>query len=172
MKIKLLLSVVLLASLLGCAANSHNRTFVTGGIIYGYIEHSDPKEKLNAVFIDKDVPGYLNDYGALQDGTFHILNRSPGTYSIDWFTFHPRKVRYEMKGKSAWKIKVDKPGFYYMGAVRVVETDSGGIFSKGTYRLQPLKSPTEREVLIKVRKRLGNTAWGRKVDERIRELSR
>lgn len=69
--------------------------------------------------------------------------------------------------------RIKKPGLYYFGSIRFIELSPGNFFiGPRRYKLQAEKSPSEREVLMKIMPRYENGPWKPILEARLRELSK
>ena len=58
------------------------------------------------------------------------------------------------KGRNRTAIRIQKPGVYFVGAHRYVNHAGKGVFAADKFAMEPAKSPTEKELLQRVIKRL------------------
>jgi hypothetical protein len=88
------------------------------------------------------------------------------------------QYNYGTRGRNETAIRVTKPGLHFMGAYHCVAHD-GGLFAPDKFEMQPVASPTERELLSRILAEMGASqelrAYTRQiglVKQRVAELSR
>lgn len=125
-------------------------------IVFGYMDMTDAPSNLQWVSLkrygDKEPTWY--DMAARDGLIFHIGIR-PGSYQVEKFggmggiPFLTRQ-RYEYnfgtRGRNDTAMRIQKAGIYFLGAYKYVD-HPGGLFRADKFDMQPLKSPSEKELL-------------------------
>jgi hypothetical protein len=99
----------------------------------------------------KDVGSYQL---AVEDGLFFHVGVEPGSYQVDKFGgsgFLRGDYVYNFggQGRNSTAIRIHKPGIYFLGAHRYVK-------HSGKFDMVPAQTPSEKEVLQRLVKRLEN----------------
>lgn len=157
--------VLSLAALLlgGCATwGSIDPKDESCSLVFGYIDMKDAPSDLDWVSIKQygDKPYYY--HAATEDSLFFHIGMEPGSYQVDQFggaggipyvrrvftsTFY--KYNFGSRGRNDTAIRIAKPGIYYMGAYKFIKHD-GGLFKADKFEMEPLKTPTEKDILQKL----------------------
>jgi hypothetical protein len=153
--------------------------------VFGYIDMQDADpgldwvtfQQLAPVAKDPDIPGHA------KDGIFYLENVAPGSYQV--YDFGGRGGGFFAKGKVYYsypvsfpvsrqsgfmRVKVEKPDVYFLGAYKYVSVKGNRFTTSYVYDLEPLKTPTEREVLQRLLPMVKGTQWERRLTERLRRL--
>lgn len=171
------------AVLLGaCSTSGHVApTSDRNGIVVGYIDMRDAPSVLDIVIMkrqDRDTPPYLFH---VEDGVFFQLDVEPGRYKFTRFggssflkqTAYDYKFPAERKGEL--DVTVHGPAIHYVGAWRFRNTSQGllaGVLTPGSFDIERISSPTEREILQKVLGDASNVHWKAMIRARIEALER
>jgi hypothetical protein len=186
---------VLLSLLAGCAYgfNDHKvlapepgqPTSVQASFVFGYIDMqaADPGlnwvtfQQLAPIARDPDMPGRA------KDGIFYLENVAPGSYQV--YDFGGRGGGFFAKGKlyysypvsfpvsrqsGSMRVKVEKPGVYFLGSYKYVSVKGSRFTTSYVYDLEPLKSPSQREVLERLLPMVQGTQWEGRLKQHVRSL--
>ncbi len=164
---KFLRSSALVLSVLvaGCAGTTPvSSSDETLSLVFGYFDMKDAPSKVQWVALKqyggKDAGTYRL---AVEDGLFLHVGVEPGSYQVDKFGgsgFLRGDYVYNFggKGRNSTAIRIQKPGVYFLGAHRYVNHAGKGLFAPDKFDMeparQPAKSPSEKELLQRVIKRL------------------
>lgn len=156
----LLLAVAL--ALASCAATISPAPPVTGAeaeqmsMVFGYIDMTGAPSNLTQVSM-KHARKFGKDayYGfGVKDGTFYRIDVPMGPYRFELFrgqTWSGGVVNYKFQGQGQGKLDpvIDKPGLYFVGSWRY-KKEKSGFFEPDQFDIEPISSPSEREVLERV----------------------
>ncbi|MGH7255233.1 MAG: hypothetical protein ACREI3_05590, partial [Nitrospirales bacterium] len=130
--------------------------------VFGYIDMQDADpgldwvtfQQLAPVAKDPDIPGRA------RDGIFYLENVALGSYQVYDFggrgggffakgnLYATYPVSFPVSRQSGFmRVKVEKPGVYFLGSYKYVSVKGSRFTTSYVYDLEPLKTPTEREVL-------------------------
>lgn len=108
-----------------------------------------------------------------KDGLFFAENVEPGEYWFAQFHTNDKKV-YEVTWQPTEKdlFTVKSGQLRYVGSTKCVIEKKPGILlpTKGKFSLQPVESPTEKELLLQILEKVRGTGWEAKVDQRLSKL--
>lgn len=160
---KLFRSLALVLVLAGCAGGSPvSPTDETLSLVFGYFDMKEAPTKVQWVALKqyggKDVGSYQL---GVEDGLFFHIGVEPGSYQVDKFGgsgFFRGDYVYNFggQGRNSTAIRIQKPGIYFLGAHRYVKHSGKGLFTPDKFDMVPTKSPSEKEVLQRLVKRLEN----------------
>jgi hypothetical protein len=134
-------------------------------------------QQLSPVAKDPDMPARA------KDGVFYLENVAPGSYQV--YDFGGRGGGFLAKGKLYFsypvsfpvsrqsgfmRVKVEKPGVYFLGSYKYVSVKGSRFTTSYVYDLQPLKSPTERQVLERLLPMVKGTQWEGRLSQHLRRL--
>lgn len=131
-------------------------------LVYGYFDMKDAPGGLDWVSLrkygSKTKDGEWYSMG-VKDGVFFHVGIEPGSYQVDKFggsSFLRGEHVYNFggKGRNTTAIRIQKPGVYFLGAHRYVKHPGEGFFSPDKFDMQPMKAPTEKELLERVIKQI------------------
>jgi hypothetical protein len=154
--VPLVLATVLLG---GCASVPKiNPKDETVSLVFGYIDMKDAPSGLGWVSIKQysSDPQYYTV--GVKDGLFYHIGVVPGSYQVETFggsggipILAPKQYQYNFgtRGRNDTAIRIDRPGVYFMGAYKYIE-HPGGLFKADKFEMQPIKSPSEKELLQKL----------------------
>jgi hypothetical protein len=123
-------------------------------LIYGYLDMEEAPTEADWVFI-KHYDGKGEGYRVpVQDGVFYHVGVPAGPYQVDAFggrSFWNGSYIYDFgsDGRNATAIKVNEPGVYFMGAHKYIDIPTGWLEQR-KFSMEPVETPSEREVLSKV----------------------
>lgn len=160
---KLLRSLAALAALVLAACggtapvSSDDETL---SLVFGYFDMKDAPTKVQWVGLKQYGGKDAGTYSlAVHDGLFFHVGIEPGSYQVDKFggsSFLRGEHVYNFggKGRNTTAIRIQKPGVYFLGAHRYVKHPGEGFFSPDKFDMQPMKAPTEKELLERVIKQI------------------
>jgi hypothetical protein len=154
------LTVLLVVLVAGCGGKSVSGDDETLSLVYGFFDMKDAPTKLEWVGLKQYAGGTGGTYTiSARDGLFFHVGIEPGSYQIDKFGgagFIRGEYVYNFggKGRNSTAIRIQKPGVYFVGAHRYVNHAGKGIFTPDKFSMEPLKAPSEKEVLQRVIRRL------------------
>ena len=153
-----LLAVALLAACGGTAPVASDDE--TLSLVFGYFDMGDAPTKVNWVGLKQYGGKDAGTYNlAVKDGLFFHIGIEPGSYQVDKFggsAFLRGDYVYNFgsKGRNTTAIRIQKPGVYFLGAHRYVNHAGKGFFAPDKFDMEPAKSPSEKDLLQRVIKRL------------------
>lgn len=160
MRLKKYLSMLLayaVLTLAGCASGPPvDPKKENVSLVFGYFDMSDARSNLKWVSLKRYAtpPAYYNL--GVKDGLFLHIGVEPGAYQVDTFggtsgLFGGQIHEYNFggQGRNDTAIRIDKPGVYFLGAYKYVHHDQG-LLSPDKFSVQPIKSPSEKELLQRV----------------------
>jgi len=126
-------------------------------LVYGYFDMKNAPSSLDWVSIKQYGATSFYYHAGAKDGLFWHIGIDPGSYQVEKFGGLKRllifsnevEYNYGTRGRNETAIRVTKPGLYFMGAYRYVAHD-GGLFAPDKFEMQPVTSPTERELLSRI----------------------
>jgi hypothetical protein len=153
--------------------------------VFGYIDMQDADPGLNWVTFqqlapiarDPDIPGRA------KDGIFYLENVASGSYQV--YDFGGRGGGFFAKGKlyfsypvsfpvsrqsGSMRVKVEKPGVYFLGSYKYVSVQGSRFTTSYVYDLEPLKKPTEREVLERLLPMVKGTKWEGRLTQHLKGI--
>jgi hypothetical protein len=150
----------IVAALTACASTeSINPKDTTRSVLYGYIDSKDAPSKIDWVQVkqygdrDQGQQGYyLINYDRKTGVFFHIGIQS-GNHQVNKFGNDSTHYNWSSQGRNATALRIDKPGVYFVGAFKYIHHDQG-LFKNDKFEMQPLRSPTDAEVLAMVLRRM------------------
>lgn len=132
----------------------------TLSLVFGYFDMKDAPTKVQWVGLKQYGAKDAGTYSlAVNDGLFFHVGIEPGSYQVDKFGgsgFLRGDYVYNFggKGRNTTAIRIQKAGVYFLGAHRYVKHAGEGFFSPDKFDMQPMKAPTEKELLQRVIKQL------------------
>jgi hypothetical protein len=143
-------------TLAGCASVPVDPKDESVSMVFGYVDMADAPSDLRWLSFKKYGEKEPLWYGmAARDGLIFHIGIAPGSYQVEKFggmggiPFLTRK-RYEYnlgtRGRNETAIRIQKTGIYFLGAYKYVD-HPGGLFRADKFEMQPLKSPSEKELL-------------------------
>lgn len=153
--------------------------------VFGYIdmEDADPGldwvtfQQLAPVAKDPDMPARA------KHGIFYLENVAPGSYQV--YDFGGRGGGFFAKGNlyasypvsfpvsrqsGSMRVRVEKPGVYFLGSYKYVSVKGNRLTMNYVYDLEPLKKPSEREVLERLLPTVKGTKWEGRLSQHLRGL--
>ena len=162
MKVTRALAVLLFS--VGIAACSStppvSETDETLSLVFGYFDMKDAPTKVQWVGLKQYGGKDAGTYSlAVNDGLFFHVGIEPGSYQVDKFGgsgFLRGDYVYNFggKGRNSTAVRIQKPGVYYLGAHRYVNHSGKGFFDPAQFDMEPIKAPSEKELLQRVVKQL------------------
>lgn len=148
-------------SLAACSSTSPvSETDERLSLVYGYFDMKDAPTKAQWVGLKQYSGGDGGTYTInVQDGLFFHVGIEPGSYQVDKFGgsgFLRGDYVYNFggKGRNATAVRLQKPGVYFLGSYRYVNHSGKGFFDPAQFDMQPVKTPSEKEILQRVVKQL------------------
>ncbi|MCL4798803.1 MAG: hypothetical protein KJ025_04395 [Burkholderiales bacterium] len=168
MNLRWLLPFVLALGLVGCASTSEpvevNDQRVS--LVFGYFDMKDAPSGLDWVSLkkydSKKKDGEWYRMG-VQDGLYFHVGVEPGAYQVDKFggmggvpllTRRPFEYNFGGKGRNGTALRITQPGVYFLGAHKYVNHAGKGLFEADKFAMEPVQSPTEKELLQRLVKAL------------------
>lgn len=162
-----LLIVVMACVLAGCASGSPVDTGdATVSIVFGYFDVKDAPSNLEWVSLrryDSAKKGGESYRLAVKDGLFFHVGIAPGSYQVDKFggmggipllTRRPYEYDFGSKGRNTTAVRIRKAGIYFLGTHQYVNHAGKGLFAPDRFEMEPVKAPTEKELLQRLLKEL------------------
>lgn len=160
MKVFRSLALVLSVLVAACAGTTPvSNTDETLSLVFGYFDMKDAPTKVQWVALKQYGKAAGTYQLAVEDGLFLHVGVEPGSYQVEKFGgsgFLRGDYVYNFggKGRNSTAIRIQKPGVYFLGAHRYVNHAGKGLFAPDKFDMEPARSPTERELLQRVIKRL------------------
>ncbi len=161
--------------LTGCGAERirDDNSPVSNTLVFGYMDTKDAVTGLDWLRVRQVHPRtddpLIDTY--IDDQMFYGNNFRAGAYQIDSFGAGRFALLFPRQGVEIGRFKLDKPGLRFIGSFKL-KKESTGIFNPSKFELEPLSSPTERELLERLLKLAESKAWEAKIKKRIQELSK
>jgi hypothetical protein len=176
----LLLSVIALGLLAGCAGGGHGRSIndPANSLVFGYVDMGDAPTKINGASIMQVAPPSDKPYWGtdVRDGLFYTYYLPPGSYqlaSISGSSFWRGDYRYNFPRQgSETAVRITKPGIYFLGSYKYKGVKTG-FFEGGKFDIERVSSPTEAQLLQRILdddKEIKGSAWEEKIRQRLRQL--
>lgn len=137
----------------------------TVSLVYGYFDMKDAPSSLDWVSMKKydnpDNKPVWYHMGA-EEGVFMHVGMQPGSYQVDKFggmggipLLTRREFKYDFgsKGRNDTAVRIRTASTVFLGSFRYID-HSGGIFEADKFEMKPSDTPSEKEVLARVIKRL------------------
>lgn len=176
-RVLILLVLLAVAFLPGCAAHMHNPDESNASLVYGVIDMDEAPSGLDYASLRQYKPkpvddkAYWNATGV--DGAFWYDQLVPGSYQLvsfggsSWW----KKTRYNYNmpnfEKNGTALVFKKPGLYFLGAYKYRDT---GSFFNPKFDIEKVNSPTEKELLVRLLPYSTGTQWEALIKKRIGEL--
>ena len=150
---------------------SHN------SMVFGYIDMSDsPASELAAFSLRQVAPKTDKPYWNMRvhEGVFYLENVTPGSYQLNQFGgpggfFSSASFYWFNFPRQSEGFRIRKPGIYYLGAFKYKKA---GSFWNPKFDIEPVKSPSEREVIEKILEFSKDTKWEGQLRSRASVLAR
>jgi hypothetical protein len=163
-------------------------------LVFGYIDMSDAPTKVKGAWLEQVAPPTDSPYWSMgiEKGLFYNTFIQPGSYQLSSFAGSSfAKGAYEYKfprqGQNETRIRIKKPGVYYLGSYRYVKVKKGGMFKRAKFTIERVSEPTEAELLrrilddtMKIQKaknykgpkkiKVADTRWAAIIRARLQEL--
>lgn len=144
----------------------------SGSFVFGYIDMEDAQPDLDWTLMYRFEQGEQTKTIPMRtaQGAYYLENVPSGSYSIGEFggratnffsaggfiVFRP--YYYTIGTEPAFRVKIDKPGVYYVGAHKFL-LEKGGMFHNDKFELKPMDAPSQKEVLAKILERAQGSPW-------------
>jgi hypothetical protein len=178
-RVWLLLSVVALGFLAGCAGGGHGRSIddPSNSLVFGFVDMGNAPTKINGASLMQVAPPTDKPYWGtdVRDGLFYSYFLPPGSYqlsSISGSSFWKGDYRYNFPRQgSEQAVRITKPGIYFLGSYKYKDVKSG-FFEGGKFDIERVSSPSEAELLRRILedKEIKGTAWEGKIRQRLGQL--
>ena len=162
--------ILLVITLTGCSGALALRVKSGSSMIFGYADGGDLGDTIGAKIGHTPTSTAMRGRGTGK--VFYILNVMPGDYFINEVKFGILgtkvgriKAAPQEPGR-LWSIRLKRPGFYYMGAIKMIK-EPGGMRD---YRSMPIQGPGKFEALDAVYEKLKDTPWGDKIEKELQRL--
>jgi hypothetical protein len=132
----------------------------TLSLVFGYFDMKEAPTKVQWVGLKQYGGKDAGTYSlAVNDGLFFHVGIEPGSYQVDKFggsAFLRGDYVYNFggKGRNTTAIRIQKPGIYFLGAHRYVNHAGQGFFAPDKFDMEPVKTPSEKELLQRVIKQM------------------
>ena len=154
----LLASLAAMVLVAGCATTEPvDPKDTTSSLVFGYFDAKEAPSSIDWVSIKQygGTAGYYNV--GIKDGLFWHVGVEPGSYQVEKFGGVKRvlifgnevEYNYGTRGRNETAIRIATPGVYFMGAHRYVP-HAGGFFAADQFEMRAAKSPSERELLVRL----------------------
>ena len=153
-------------------------------MIIGFIDMADAPGDFNGVVMKQIKPATKKPYHYfwIKEGMFFSDDISQGVYKMDNFKSYSgwRSTQYSYNfpktgGKGEMDLKIKRPGIYYIGSWKYKKIKTGffkEMMGKGKFELVRVKSPSELEILTKIKKYSKDSYWTNMINKRISQLKR
>ena len=151
------LALFLIIGISACSSTSPvSETDESLSLVYGYFDMKDAPTKVQWVGLKqyggKDAGTYTL---AVKDGLFFHVGIEPGSYQVEKFGGSgllrgDYVYNYGSKGRNATATRIQKPGLYFLGAHKYVNHSGKGFFDPAQFDMEPIKTPSEKELLQRV----------------------
>lgn len=173
-----LLLILMIAALLtsGCMGGMiSNPKSKDASLVYGFIDLKGGSTRglvrdVELTSVDEDKPATYYS-GSIKFGLFFFSSIPPGSYMLTSFEGHGSTVlgydyRYNLPpySQSDYKLKIKKPGIYYMGSHKFNKA------GKKSFTLKRVKTPTEKQLLEWLLEEAIGTKWEPKIRARLKQL--
>lgn len=143
--------------------------------VFGHIDMEDAPVGLGWLTIRQFSPKVEEPYyyAGTDSGTFFSWYLdTPGAFAIVNFGGSGYRTRYTFnvpRQVKDFRFKIKNPGVYYLGSFKYKEVETG-FFEGGKFQLEQVKSPTEKELLVKLIELTKGTVVEPKLQARLKEL--
>lgn len=167
--------LVLLAALSSCSAiNPQVRT--TNGdeasLIYGYFNMSESPYKLGPVMLTQgERAGIAYRQSAMktfENGLFFMENIPAMDYHIPFF--YSGNILHSFGGRKEDVIKIKPSSMLFVGSYKYHDPKKGGIITNKKFEMNPIKSPSEKEVLNMLLEHVKDERWKKRIKKRLGQL--
>lgn len=165
--------------LAGCATTpGRDINDPTSSLVFGFIDMKDAPTSLDWVSLKQVGSPADEGYWGLETDDGMLFNQylPVGSYQMSEFGgsgFLAGDVRYQFPayGKNETAIRIAKPGVYFIGSYKYQKVKTG-FFEAGKFDIERVGTPTERELLERLRKHkaLKGTQWEARIDARLAQL--
>lgn len=131
-------------------------------VLFGYIDMKEAPSGLGFVKVKRHKPTPNVWYSFYpEEGLFSHIGVKNGSYQVDTFGesnvgFANINYTYNFggDGRNATARVIKAPGVYFLGAYKYKRLTKGSFLSPGSFEMQPIKSPTEKELLTQLLKNI------------------
>lgn len=163
-------------------------------LVFGYVDMSDAPTKVKGAWLEQVAPPTESPYWSMgiEKGLFYNTFIKPGSYQLSSFSgsiFARGNYEYNFsrQGQSKARVRIEKPGIYYLGSFKYVTVQKQGMFKRGKFSIERVSEPSEAELLrrilsetMKVQKaknykgpkriKIEDTRWAELIRARLKEL--
>lgn len=172
---KYLLCVVLAAALSSCAIiNPQVRRINddSASLIYGYFDMSESPYDLGAVILTQDERAGIayrqSPMRTFYKGLFFMENIPPMDYHIPFF--YAGSYLHSFGGRKEDIFKVKPSSMVFVGSYKYHDPKKGGIITSKKFEMNPVKSPSEKEILKMMLEHVKDERWKERIKKRIGKL--
>jgi hypothetical protein len=144
-------------TLVGCAsAPPVDSKDESVSIVFGYFDMADAPSNLQWVSLKRyGEKGPMWYDMAARDGLIFHVGIQSGAYQVEKFggmggipllTRQRHEYNFGTRGRNETAIRIQKAGIYFLGAYKYVDRP-GGLFRADKFEMEPVKTPSEKEVL-------------------------
>jgi len=175
-------AVALMVVFAGCARISGSRDTLSppldkgqkrsGSFVFGYFDMEFAGPDLDWTLLYRFEQGEQTKTIPMRtlDGVYYLEHVPPGAYTIGEFGGRAteffssgeiilwRPYFYTIGAEEAFRVKIEKPGIYYVGAHKFLLI-KGGMFHNDKFELKLMDHPTQKEVLTKIIEKAQGTEW-------------
>lgn len=174
----LLLAGALLTGCGGLSKKVDKQVDAKGTLVYGFIDMDEASTPLEHFWLRQAGPDPDKTCCALRthDGAFYRENIKPGAYQFTEFggsgtigsrmLYNANYFTYSFPRQTGG-FHVKEPGLHYMGAFKFKKA---GSFLNRKFDIEPIKSPSEKEVLEKILPYTEGTEWEARVRAHLKAL--
>jgi len=163
-------------------------------LVFGYVDMSDAPTKVKGAWMEQVAPPTESPYWSMgiEKGLFYNTFIQPGSYQLSSFagsSFVKGNYEYNFsrQGQSKARVRIKKPGIYYIGSYKYVTVQKKSMFKRGKFSIERVSEPSEAELLrriladtMKIQKaknykgpkkiKVEDTRWAELIRARLREL--
>lgn len=161
----------------GCAiANPQVRTTTdqNASLLYGYFDLSEAPYPLGSVRLTQGERAGIayrqSNMTTYNDGLFFMENIPPMDYHIPWFVSGGKL--HSFGGREEDVFKVPPASLIFIGSFKYRDPHKGGIITTKKFEMNPVKNPSEKEVLKLLLPRVQDPRWKKRIQEQLKTISR
>lgn len=174
------LIVASMAMLAGCASTGSGRHIddPTSSLVFAYIDMDEAPTDISYANLHQVVPKTDMGYWGMseEDGLLFNQYLPQGAYQLSNFggsSFLSGEHRYNFPqyGRNETAVTIEQPGIYFLGAYQYQDVETG-FFEAGKFAIEPVSSPSERELLKRLSQLdwVKGTQWEARIRDRLAEL--
>ncbi len=189
-RLRIAVLIAIAAVLSGCGGTTmlkDDSTPASNTLVFGYIDMTDAPVSLDRVsirqmapktsepFLEQDVDDGMFFNSFLKNGSFYIYEFGGASWGFfnagGIFGKERLSFDFETEHHNFGRFKIEKPGLQFVGSYKYKKIKTG-LFAPDKYEVEPVNSPTERELLERLAKVTTSKAWEAKISKRIQELTK